>query len=119
MHRKHKIIGFIFFVIFIISFIGCNSLPKNVSREEYNAVRDYVSIEIAGIPYLQLYDKLKSQEPYYDKADWPYKRATPVSDYTKYNEYMIEISYKMNRLTSRYDLSDRAEDFYSWAVRQE
>ena len=118
--KKDKIIGFVFFVIFAVSFIGCNSLPENVSREEYNAVRDYVSMKIAGMPYLQLYEKLNSQEPpqyNYDRYGLPYRRQTPGSDYVKYNDYMMEISNKMNQLTRRYNQTDRAEDFYPWSVR--
>jgi hypothetical protein len=122
MSNKYKIIGFIFFVFFIISFIGCNSLPRNVSRKEYDAVRDYVSIKVSGLPYWKLYEELKKQEPprfYYDGDVWPHYTEAPGSDYVKYNEYMLEISVKMNRLTSRYNKTDRAEDFYSWAVKQE
>ncbi|MDR2596807.1 MAG: hypothetical protein LBC76_05730 [Treponema sp.] len=118
--KKYNIIGFIFLIVFSLSFIGCNSLPKNVSRKEYDAVRDYVSIKIAGMPYWKLYEKFRSQEPpqyYFDSYGLPYRRETQGSDYVKYNEYMMEISNKMNQLTRDYNITDRAEDFYSWAIR--
>jgi hypothetical protein len=118
--KKYNIIGFFLFIVFILLFIGCSSLPKNVSREEYNSVRDYVSIKIAGMPYWKLYDKLRSQEPpqyYFNRVGFPYRRQTQGSDYVKYNDYMMEISNEMNRLTRGYDITDRAEDFYSWAIR--
>ncbi|MDR2941510.1 MAG: hypothetical protein LBV17_02850 [Treponema sp.] len=81
-------------------FIGCNSVPKNVTKEGYNKVRDYVSIEVSGMPYLKLYGLL----------------VVVGNDYEKYNDYMIEISNKMNQLVYYYNQTDLVEEFYSWVV---
>jgi hypothetical protein len=116
---KNKIICFIF-ISFTVLPAGCSSLPQNVTREEYNKVRDYVSIMISGMPYLEIYDQLKKQEQpkyYYDRFGLPYSVDAPGSDFDKYNEYMMEISNKINQLSKGYNLSDKAEDFYPWAVR--
>ena len=52
MKKYTKNIGYI---VFIILFIGCNSLPKNITQKEYNSVRDFVSIKVSGLSYLVLY----------------------------------------------------------------
>ena len=118
MNKKNA--GLLFFVIFTVLFIGCNSLPKNVSRQEYNAVRDYVSIKVAGMTYLKLYENLKNQEPqyYYDSEGKMQHRETPLgSDYKKNNGDIMKIGYTMNQLTRGYKLTEQEEGFYSWSVR--
>jgi hypothetical protein len=102
--------------------MGCNSLPKNTNRKEYNSVRDYVSINISGMTYIELQGRLNNQKPpeYFPDGglfDLPYYRDNPGSDFSKYNGYMMEISNKLNNLINRYEHTDMVEDFYLWSVR--
>ena len=108
------------YAIFLILFISCNSLPKNVSQEEYNYVRDYVSLDISGLPYFELCERFKNQSPpqyYYPNEGLPYYTETPGSDFSKYNEYIIKISNEMGQLMSGYKRTDQAENFCLWAIR--
>jgi hypothetical protein len=111
------------FLLIIISFIGCNSLPKNVAREEYNSVRDHVSMNIAGLTYSELLSRLSRQKPpqYYPDGglfDLPYYKEEPGSNFSEYNNYLMEISNKMNQLVDGYGRTDQVESFYSWAIRK-
>jgi hypothetical protein len=101
--------------------IGCSSLPKNATQEEYNSVRDYVSMKIAGMTYSELYFRINQQSPpqYYSDGgvfNLPYYKEEPGNNFSEYNKYMMEISNKMNRLTSRYKRTGQMENFYSWAI---
>jgi hypothetical protein len=111
----------LFFLLITIFFIGCNSLPNNVTQEEYNSVRDYVSMKIAGMTYSELYFRINQQNPpqYYPDGgvfNLPYYKEEPGDNFSEYNKYMMEISNKMNRLTSRYKRTGQMENFYSWAI---
>jgi len=73
------------------------------------------------MPYWQLYEKLRDQEPPqydYDRTGRLHRRETPESNYVKYNDYMMKISSEMDRLSRGYNRIERTEDFYSWAVSQ-
>ena len=113
----------IFLIIIVALFFGCNSLPKNVAQEEYNSVRDYVSRRISGMSYLELSERLARQTPpqYYPDGGFlnlPYYKEQPGGyNYSEYNEYMIQISNKMDRLTNGYNRTDQVEGFYTWAVK--
>jgi len=113
----------IMLIIFIALFFGCSSLPKKITREEYNSVRDYVSGRISGMSYLELSERLSRQTPpqYHPDGgflDFPYSEEQPGGhDFSEYNKYMMEISNKMNQLTSGYKQTDHIESFYTWAIR--
>jgi hypothetical protein len=106
-------------IIFAVLFISCNTLPKSISQEEYNSVRDYISIDIAGMPYLELCEILRNQSSpqYYSDESLPYYRVPHGSDFSKYSEYVMKISNVMNQLMSGYKLTDQTDNFYSWAIR--
>jgi hypothetical protein len=108
--------------LIVISFIGCNSLPENVTQREYDSVRDYISVNISGMIYSALLLRMNQQSPprYYPDGglfDLPYYKDEPGSNFSEYNEYMMEISNKINELTNEYRRTDQAEDFYSWAIK--
>jgi hypothetical protein len=76
-------------------------LRRLLRAEEYNAVRGYVSMNIAGMTYAELIQKLNKQPPpkvYRNDGLFaaPYYRDEPGSDYSKYNDYMMTVSSKVN-----------------------
>ena len=96
-----------FYLLIVISFFGCNSLPKNVTQKEYDSVRDYVSVNIAGMTYSELYFRINQQKPPQYHSDGgllnlPYYKDEPGSNFSEYNKYMMEISNKMAKLTNGY-----------------
>ena len=116
-------------IIFVMVFIGCSSLPKNVTQKEYDAVRDYVSVKISGMTYWVLLDNLERQEApkfYYDGArassagnqfflDYPKEKTG--SQFLEYHKYVMKISRKMQQLADRYKRVGQPEDFYTWTTQ--
>jgi hypothetical protein len=68
---------------------------------------DYVSMEIAGMTYSELYFRINQQRPpqYYPDGGFlnlPYYKEEHGSNFSEYDKYMMEIGNKMNQLTNGY-----------------
>jgi len=104
-------------LLFLFCFLsaGCSSLPKNIPPDEYNSVRDYISISISGMPYIDLYEGLRRQAP---SSYGGNKFENQYGGYTlyEYNDFMRIINNTMNLLTREYEKTGQEERFYTWAV---
>ena len=107
--------------ILLILFIGCRTLPENVSEKEYNSVKDYVSIKLSGLNYHNLTERIINYRSA-SQSNSPVDRSVTQNDKNdaileKYNQYMHEVNYNVKELLKAYKRTEMVEDFYNWAIK--